>query len=636
MVANGPRRPLCYHSRAMKSAVLLAVFALSFLPALAPAAPPPTAPAWAKEVVWYQIFPERFRNGDPRNDPPREYLEFPVEPGKGWRVTRWTQDWYARDDWEKELGADFYQNGVFHRRYGGDLQGVLDKLPYLADLGVNALYFNPLFAARSLHKYDGNSYHHIDPYFGPDPKGDLALMATETADPKTWKWTAADRLFLEVVRRAKELKMRVILDGVWNHTGRDFFAFKDVREKQEKSPYKDWYKVTSWDDPDTTRNEFDYEGWWGHKTLPVFAASKDGSDMHPGPKAYIWESTRRWMKPVVDGKELPGVDGWRLDVAEERSTKFWAQWNDFVRELNPEAYTVAEIWKDAVRFIADGHFSASMNYYSFAIPVRGWLVDNHPSVPPSRFVKLLEDRRASFPRDTQYVLQNLLDSHDTERLATMVVNAALSKYEPPDIPFNVGNNTPRDNNRYDVQRPNAHAWRITRMCLLLQMAYLGAPMIYYGTEAGMWGGHDPDNRQPMVWADLKYDAFQADPLGRPHGKDEVKFDSEMFTWVKSAVALRQKHSCLRLGECRTLGGWDAQNSAALLRRDDQGAFVIALNRSEQPQTLTIPLPAADAARFAAPKILLLSSGAATEATVARAGDALKITLPPLCAAVVGD
>ena len=620
----------------MKPAILLAVAALSCVPAFGQAAPPPTAPAWAKEAVWYQIFPERFRNGDARNDPPREYLEFPVEPGKAWRITRWTQDWYARDDWEKELGGDFYQHGVFHRRYGGDLQGVLDKLPYLADLGINALYFNPLFAARSLHKYDGNSYHHIDPYFGPDPKADLALMATETADPKTWKWTASDKLFLEVVRRAKEKGMRVIIDGVFNHTGRDFFAFKDVREKQEKSPYKDWYKVTSWDDPDTTRNEFDYEGWWGHKTLPVFAASKDGTDMHPGPKAYIWEATRRWMKPMVDGKELPGVDGWRLDVAEERSTKFWAQWNDWVRELNPEAYTVAEIWKDAVRFIADGHFSASMNYYSFAIPVRGWLVDNHPSVPPSRFMKLLDERRASFPRDTQYVLQNLLDSHDTERLATMVVNAGLAKYEPPDIPFNVGNNTPRDNNRYNVQRPDARAWRIARMCLLTQMTYLGAPMIYYGTEAGMWGGHDPDNRQPMVWADLKYDVFQADPLGRPHSKDEVKFDPEMFAWVKSAVMLRQKQSCLRLGEYRGLGAWDAQNSAAFLRRDDKGALVVTINRSEQPQTLTISLPAADAARFATPKIILVSSDAPTEATVTRAGDALKITLPPLTAAVAGE
>src|SRR5947207_5375621 len=123
-------------------------------------------PAWAAEAVFYQIFPERFRNGDTSNDPPREYLEAPIRSGDDWKISSWTADWYARDDWEKALGDDFYHDGVFDRRYGGDLQGVLDKLDYIADLGVNTLYFNPLFYARSLHKYDGASYHHIDPYFG--------------------------------------------------------------------------------------------------------------------------------------------------------------------------------------------------------------------------------------------------------------------------------------------------------------------------------------------------------------------------------------------------------------------------------------------------------------------------------------
>ena len=133
-------------------------------------------PEWAKSAVWYQIFPERFRNGDPKNDPTRESLEWPIGPGKNWRLSRWTADWYAQDDWERELSPNFYKGGVFDRRYGGDLQGVLDKLDYLGELGINALYFNPVFYARSLHKYDGSSYHHIDPFFGPDPQGDLALI----------------------------------------------------------------------------------------------------------------------------------------------------------------------------------------------------------------------------------------------------------------------------------------------------------------------------------------------------------------------------------------------------------------------------------------------------------------------------
>ncbi len=139
------------------------------------------APDWAASAVWYQIFPERFRNGDPNNDPTRASLEPPIKAGPDWRITSWTADWYARDRWETALGPDFYKGGVFDRRCGGDLQGVLDKLDYLKDLGINALYFNPLFYADSMHKYDGNSYHHIDPYFGPDPKGDLRSSTRKPA-----------------------------------------------------------------------------------------------------------------------------------------------------------------------------------------------------------------------------------------------------------------------------------------------------------------------------------------------------------------------------------------------------------------------------------------------------------------------
>ena len=128
-----------------------------------------------------------------------------------------------------------------------------------------------MFYARSLHKYDGNTFHHIDPQFGPDPAGDFALMAQETSDPKTWHWTAADKLFLEMLRQAHARGIRVIIDGVFNHTGRDFFAFADLREKQDESPYKDWYIVQSFDDPSTPQNEFRYRGWWGVETLPEFA-----------------------------------------------------------------------------------------------------------------------------------------------------------------------------------------------------------------------------------------------------------------------------------------------------------------------------------------------------------------------------
>ena len=201
-------------------------------------------PDWARDAIFYQIFPERFRNGDPGNDPTRDSLELPVLAPESWKISPWTAEWYQRADWEKEMGENFYEHGVFWRRYGGDLQGVIDKLDYLAELGINTIYLNPVFHARSLHKYDGNSFHHVDPHFGPDPDGDFALMAKETSDPTTWHWTQADKLFLSLVQRGPLPRdIRVIIDGVFNHTGRDFWAFADIAKNQQKSPYLDWYTV---------------------------------------------------------------------------------------------------------------------------------------------------------------------------------------------------------------------------------------------------------------------------------------------------------------------------------------------------------------------------------------------------------
>ena len=207
---------------------LIPVAVLAALLAVATAAQP-APPAWAQDAVWYQIFPERFANGDPANDPTRASLENPDAVGEDWAVTPWTADWYARAPWETARGPDFYDDGVFDRRLGGDLQGVIDRIPYLDSIGVTAVYFNPVFWAASLHKYDATSYHHIDPFFGPDPAGDVAMVADETADPNTWVWTSADRLFLDMVDAFHQRGIRVVIDGVFNHTGTRFWAFEDVR-----------------------------------------------------------------------------------------------------------------------------------------------------------------------------------------------------------------------------------------------------------------------------------------------------------------------------------------------------------------------------------------------------------------------
>ncbi|MFM8458688.1 MAG: alpha-amylase family glycosyl hydrolase, partial [Chthoniobacterales bacterium] len=351
---------------------ILVLFALS--QGLLAFASKPDPKQWQREAVWYQIFPERFRNGDPNNDPVRDSLGGKEWAPSSWKVRAWTSDWYARDAWEQARGDNFYWT-VGERRYGGDIQGIIDKLDYLRDLGVNAIYLNPVFWSGSHHKYDTYSFHHVDPYFGPDPKGDLALIATETEDPATWKWTAADKLFLEMVAKAHEKGMRVIIDGVFNHAGLGFFAFEDLRKNGQSSRFKDWFIVQKWDDPGTPDNEFTWQGWHGITQMPEFAEVwTDGrGDLAPAVKNYLTAVTRRWMQP--DGDVARGVDGWRLDVAWMVPDIFWQEWNKLVHEINPAAFTITEIWVDAHKTTLGGHFDATMNYEGFAMPVKGWLFD---------------------------------------------------------------------------------------------------------------------------------------------------------------------------------------------------------------------------------------------------------------------
>ncbi len=592
-------------------------------------------PEWSKEAVWYQIFPERFRDGDPANNPGRTSLEWPITPSEKWKISPWTGDWYAREEWETEQdrakdldpAPAFYRAGVFDRRYGGDLQGVIDKLDYLADLGINTLYFNPVFYARSMHKYDGNSFHHVDPYMGPDPKEDFELMDKETADPATWHWTAADKLFLELIQKARAKGMRVVIDGVFNHTGRDFFAFQDLRKNQEKSPYVGWYQVDSFDNPVTTRNEFEYRGWWGHKTLPIFAASEDKTDIAAGPKDYIFNITKRWMDPNADGDPSDGIDGWRLDVADERPAKFWADWNKHVLSINPQAYTTAEVWSNPLELISHGQFSACMNYYGFALPVTGFLVDGN--VPATKFSQMLDERRKALPGEIAYGMQNLMDSHDTDRIASMIVNAE-NNGNPEQIDFNNSNNA-RASKNYKIRKPDARERAIQRLVTLFQMTYVGAPMVYYGTESGMWGGGDPDVRMPMIWADKKYAPQAIDPRGVPRSPDEVKFDDALFAFYKSAIALRKSHRALNVGEYVALGAFDEKKTFVFQRTLGEEALVVAINRSDSSQTVEVTLPSP--ALLAGAKMVFVTSAENSGVQFSVSGDKATIGLPPLTGAV---
>ena len=554
---------------------LLALAALAALAAGASAQPAP--PAWAADAVWYQIFPERFANGDPSNDPTRASLEAPENVGEDWAVTPWTADWYRRAPWETARGDDFYEDGVFDRRLGGDLQGVLDRVDYLDSLGVTAVYFNPVFWAASLHKYDATSYHHIDPFFGPDPEGDIAMVADETSDPDTWVWTSADRLFLDVVDALHERGIRVVLDGVFNHTGTRFWAFADVARRQQDSPYADWYQVTAWDDPATPESEFDWNGWWGYKPLAVLADNADGTDLLAPVKAHVFDATRRWMDPNGDGDPSDGIDGWRLDVAGEVPDAFWQDWNALVRQINPDALTIAEEWGDATDYLARAGFQSTMNYHALSIPLDAFAYDGRTDA--DTFADEVVERFQAYPQATRPALMNVLAGHDTDRLASMIVNGSLgANYDRA-----AG---PRDTTAYQVRAPNAAERELQRAVVAFQFAMPGAPLIYYGDEAGMWGGDDPDDRKPMVWPDLTYEPETHDPLGRDRQPDPVAFDHDLFAFYQSAVALRLGDPILRRGDVATLA---ASGRAVAFERGLGGdRRVVAFNAGDQDAFLELP------------------------------------------------
>lgn len=589
----------------------------------------PDPDAWQTGAVWYQIFPERFRNGDRSNDPVRDSLGGCEWAPHSWQVRAWTTDWYARDAWEQARGGDFYGT-VGERRYGGDIQGIIDKLGYLDDLGINAIYLNPVFWSGSHHKYDTYSFHHIDPWFGPDPKGDLALMAGETEDPATWKWTAADKLFLDLVAKAHALGMRVILDGVFNHAGLGFFAFEDVRAKQQSSRFKDWFIVETWDDPATATNEFVWHGWHGIQQMPEFAEVWAGArgDLVPGVKAYLTAVTRRWMQP--DGDVSRGVDGWRLDVAWMVPDGFWQEWNAMVREIRPDAFTVTEIWKDAPKTTLGGHFDATMNYEGFAMPVKGWLFDS--ALKPSEFAAWLDRTRAGWPEKNALRLQNLLDSHDTPRAGSAALDGRPGKpYKKPDeFDLAVGASaSPQENPDYRWAKPDERAWKLVRMAVTLQMTYVGTPFIYYGGEAGMWGANDPDCRKPMLWDDLDYDAEFMGPDGKRVGPNEVKFDRNLHAFFKAVIALRRGTPVLNAGDFKWLAADDAAGTLAFERSGGSARAVIVFNRSDSPQTV----------RFAAPEGWPEADVAAdfvsdgSSAVLRRTGAETVAELAPLTAAV---
>ena len=597
-----------------------------------PAADPSAGvPAWAADAVWYQIFVERFRNGDPSNDPTRHDIEGVTSeaPPAGWQITPWTHDWYRLEPWAAATGRDFYGTVQF-RRYGGDLQGVVDRLDYLRDLGVTALYLNPINDAPSLHKYDARNYHHVDRNFGPDPRGDEAVIAAENpADPATWRWTAADSLFRVLVREVHRRGMRIILDYSWNHTGITFWAWRDVLAHQRASRFADWYEVERFDDPATPdTNEFGYRGWAGVPWLPEWkkvgrpAGRTHGAiegDLVPGVKAHVFAVTRRWLDPDGDGDPSDGIDGFRLDVAEMVPLGFWREYRRFVRGINPQAYLVGEVWweqwpdrlYDPAPWLRGDVFDAVMNYRWYE-PTRSFFGGAAPRLTASQYAAKLDSLSAGIGVPQLRAMMNLTASHDTPRFGTSVYNPGRYKYH----------NNPREDPGYRIDRPDDRTRRIQRMILVQQFTYIGAPHIWNGDEVGMWGADDPDERKPLVWADLNYDDETTHPLGRSRHRDRVAPDTALLRVYRDLIEMRKQNLRLFVDGTRYwLATDDARGVLAYERILGQRRAVVAFNASDA--TRAVSLAAEGTYRLAFP----------AGGTVTAAGGVLRAELPPRSARV---
>ncbi|MCW3805431.1 glycoside hydrolase family 13 protein [Plebeiibacterium marinum] len=507
-------------------------------------------PQWAKDVIWYQIFVERFNNGDPTNDPTPETMYASsnfIDTPENWSVTPWTQEWYQDEEWAQKDVQDFYAN-LQLRRYGGDLQGVLNKLDYLKELGITAIYFNPLNDAPSLHKYDARNFRHIDVTFGPDPRGDMEIIASEIPDdPTTWKWTAADKMFLQVIEEAHKRNIKVVLDYSWNHTGVEFWAWKDVVKNQEQSKYKDWYIINSFDDPATEENEFNYEGWLNIQSLPALkkVGATEGhrpghpyeGDLHPEVKKHVFAVTKRWLAP--DGEVSKGLDGYRLDVADHIPMGFWRDYRKYVKSINPEAYLVGEIWweewpekmMNPVPYVSGDVFDAVMHYQVYR-PARCFFAKNDYQIDAKQFVDSLKYQWGRISEETAQAMMNVAATHDSPRLLTSFANKGKYKYRAK----------PSDDPDYITSKPNEDTYQRVKLYLMHQFTSVGAPQIWNGDEFGMWGGDDPDCRKPLWWPE-----YQFNPENKNNIQDkekeyvEVCFNEELYAYYKQMTDLRNKN-----------------------------------------------------------------------------------------------
>jgi glycosidase len=402
-----------------------------------------------------------------------------------------------------------------------------------------------------------------------------------------------------------------------------------VLKNQRQSRFADWYEIERFDDPATPdTNEFRYRGWAGVPSLPEWrkvgrpAGRTKGAiegNLVPGVRDLVFNVTRRWLDPNGDGDPSDGVDGFRLDVADVVPLGFWRDYRRFVRSVNPQAYLLGEIWWEAfpdkyydpVPWLRGDTFDAVMNYRWYR-PTRSFFAGATPALTASRYAAALDSLDRGIAPPVLRAMMNLTASHDTPRFGTDIYNPGRYKYRA----------NPREDTGYRIDRPDERTRRIQELILVQQFTSIGAPHIWNGDEVGMWGADDPDERKPMVWADLRYDDETTHPFGRPRHRDRVVPDTALFRVYRELIALRKQQ--LRLFVDGTLNWILSDDAKGLLAYErvlgDQRA-IIAFNASDLPHEVSL---AADGSyRVAYP----------AGATVTASGGMLRAQLPSRAARV---
>ncbi len=512
-------------------------------------------PDWAKGAVMYQIMVDRFNNGDKTNDVvDNEYVYI------GKAVT-------AVKDWNENPAVDGTR-----QFYGGDLQGVIDKLDYLEKLGIDVIYFNPIFVSPSNHKYDTQDYDHVDPHLGKivvDGGETVSDYATDNKNASKYKTRttnlenleASNQLFIELVEKAHEHGIKIIIDGVLNHCG-SFNKWLDREElykgnsdyetgayQSKESPYNSYFKFST----DSWPDNYSYEGWWGFDTLPKL--NYEGSEKLCN---YILHIAEKWVSPPFN------VDGWRLDVAAdlghspEFNHKFWKRFRDRVKQANPNAIILAENYGDAHSWLMGDQWDTVMNYDAFMDPVTWFLtgVDKHSdnANPYMRgngevFHNTMQYQLSRMQNQSILVAMNELSNHDHSRFMTRT-NKMVGRIGT------VGAAAAAEN----IDKA------IFKQGVIMQMTLPGAPTLYYGDEAGVCGWTDPDNRRTYPW-----------------GKEDL----ELLEFYREAICVHKQNQPLKDGSYMLLIA--DTDLVCYGRFNENDSVLTVINTSDIDKEISVPV-----------------------------------------------